>query len=139
MPRALQRGGFEGYSEPMKPIRAAFLWLTILVLVFAPLLPAAGAMLGSDATAEHHAAHAAMDPVQDSFVSGDSGLSFGNGCAQHGACDGQCCNACAQCVAMSLNCLDDGTLRYSVQTAVVPHLHARLTVALPNRPPQRSL
>ena len=113
------------------------MWLTILALVFAPLLPAAGAMLGSNAGAEHHAAHAAMDPVQDFFVSGDSGLSSGNGCAQHGACDGQCCNACAQCVAMSLNILGDSPTRYSVQTAVVPRLHARLAISLPNRPPQR--
>ncbi len=138
MPRALQRGGIEGYSEPMKPTRAAFIWLIMLVLAFAPLLPAAGALLGSN-DAEHHATHAAMGHSQDSAIAGDSGMAIGNDCTRHGACDGQCCNACAQCVAMSLNVLGDGPMRYSVQTAVVPRLHARLAVALPNRPPQSSL
>lgn len=123
----------------MSPIRATCVWLTILALVFAPLLPAAGAMLGSSAGAEHHAAHAAMDSAQDFLVSGDGGVSFSNGCAQHGACDGQCCNACAQCVAMSLNVLGENPACYSIQTAVVPRLHARPTISLPNRPPQRSV
>jgi len=120
----------------MKPIRAAFVWLTILALLLAPLRPAAGALFGSEAAAEHHAAHAAMDHSQDSVTAADNRLSFGSDCTRHGACEGQCCNACAQCVAMSLNVLEDSTLRYSVQTAVVPRLHARLTITLPNRPPR---
>lgn len=123
----------------MKPTRRACIWLIVFSLVLAPLMPAAAATLGSDAGAEHHAAHAAKDFAQNSFVSGDAGLSFGNGCAQHGACDGQCCSACAQCVAMGLNLSDDSTLRYAVQTAVVPRMHARPVLALPNRPPQRSV
>jgi hypothetical protein len=123
----------------VKSIKTAFVWLTVLVLAFAPLLPAAGAMLGSDAATEHHGAHAAMDHTQNSAVAGDNGMAFGNDCIRHGACDGQCCNACAQCVAMSLNVLGDSPPHHSVQTAVVPRLHAHLTVALPNRPPKNSL
>jgi hypothetical protein len=123
----------------MRIPRAAIVWLSVLVMAFAPLLPAAGALLGSEAAAEHPAAHAAMGHSQDSVAATDSGLSVGGDCTRHGACDGQCCSACAQCVTMSLSALHDSTLRYSVQTAVVPKLHARLTVALPNRPPKHSV
>lgn len=127
----------------MSFFRIALVWLLALVFAAAPLMPVAASMAhGSVTGAEFHTAHALSDSASnDAVFSHDAVDVLANDadCTKHDACDGKCCNACAHCFAVTIVFHVDSDPLLSVQTPVIPRLHARLAVALPNRPPQTLL
>ncbi|MBI5612282.1 MAG: hypothetical protein HY942_04310 [Gammaproteobacteria bacterium] len=126
----------------MSMVRTTLVWLAALAIAVAPLMPVAASMArGTVAGDGAHAAHASSDAVPNAAVLSDAAADMSANhadCTKHDVCDGKCCNACAHCVAVTVVFHADSHPLHSVQTPVIPRLHARLAVALPNRPPQHS-
>ena len=92
---------------------------------FNVLSPAMDYTLSQTSTAHDHGDHADTQTVPDE-----------NPCAQHDACQGQCCATCAQCFTVMASCMQIVPPLHSVRTPVVPRLHASEILAQLNRPPR---
>lgn len=127
----------------MSIFRTTLVWLLVLVFAAAPLMPVAASVAHRTVTGVGaHAVHASSNSASnDAVFSHDAAdaLATDADCTKHDACDGKCCNACAHCFAVTVVFHADSDPLHSVQTPVIPRLHARLAVALPNRPPQTLL
>ncbi|MEW6330420.1 MAG: hypothetical protein AB1560_03065 [Pseudomonadota bacterium] len=111
-------------------VRLMSLWL-VLALAAAPVLPAFAMMnMAGDA----HAVQVAHD--NHDGATPDHSAPSQTPCTQHDACNGQCCDICAQCFnAMSLLPLEQ-VQPHPVLSPTLTALHPRLLVASPDRPPR---
>lgn len=111
---------------------ARFLFSLILGLALAgaPVLQALGksAMPAPEAAASEHAGHTGSAHHQHDASAGS--------CAQHVACDGQCCTSCAHSfTSPAILLLGDDRSR-AVMTPAVQHLVFSSPVFLRERPPR---
>ena len=118
-----------------KTFGSRLLALALAVAVLsAPIVPAFAFNVLSPATdgASHHMSivHDYGDHADPQTVSDESP------CAQHDACQGQCCATCAQCSTVTAMSMEFLSPLHSVRTPVVPRLHASEILAQLNRPPR---
>lgn len=111
-------------------MRLFSLWL-VLALAAAPVLPSF-AMAGN--AGEAQAIHVSHDNHNGAMP--DHSVPKQTPCTQHDACNGQCCDICAQCFSAVSPVPLEQIRPHPVQSPVLTQFHPRIFSALPDRPPR---